>query len=186
MKKSILFTLLFSTATVYAESSFLYSNRNRLEEKKVIFTESPIQLPDVPDTQQGDWFSLYVSPTFTGQARILLSSIQIIDDGSIRYIINNQSAKGFDNVSIEGMLCNGSLFDSEDAKVKVFAYADTVNNRWIETKQSNWKDFRDSRNNTDQVRDVIYDSLCKDINNRNDVSELRQRIEQNAGQNRLR
>lgn len=186
MKKSILFTLLFTTATVYAESSFLYSNSNRLEEKKVVFTESQVQLPNVPNTQQGDWFLLYINPTFSGQARILLSSIQIIDDGSIRYIINNQSAKGFDNISLEGMLCNSNLFDSEDAKVKIFAYADTTNDRWIETKKSSWKNFRDSRSNTDKVRDVIYNAFCKDINNRSDVSELRQRIEQNAGQNRLR
>lgn len=142
------------------------------------FTESAEPLPPVPNAQQGDWYELYVAPTFTGKPRILLSSIHIADDGSIRYLFNNRSAAGHDNISAEGLYCvtGTKLLDSEGSKLKTFAYADTVNGRWIEPRKAEWQILGGSRTATDRVRRVLYDAFCLDGRAKND-DELRKRVQ---------
>lgn len=141
------------------------------------FNESQENLPVIPNLNDGDWYDIYVAPTFTGKPRILLPSIHTATDGSIRYVFNNRSAAGYDNVSAEGILCitGTKLLDSEGSKLKIFAYADTVNQRWIEPRKSEWQILGGSRNSSDKVRRVLYEAFCQDGKTQND-EQLRQRV----------
>lgn len=165
--------------SVWADSYFLNEGDRRLHQmgETAGFSEVDVALPPVPNAEEGDWYEFYVSPTFKGKPRILLSSIQTAEDGSIRYILNNRSAQNYDNISAEGILCiNGTkLLDSEGSKIKTFGYADTVNQRWIEPRKSDWVVLGGSRTTTDPVRRVLYNGFCRDGRVAQD-DELRKRI----------
>lgn len=163
-KQWIIVALLAIASPVFAESYFLNEGDRRTwgdgEEKE--FVESKVALPDVPDANQGDWFELYVDKMFAGKPRILLSSINTTPDGSIRYVFNNRSQAGSDNITAEGIYCvtGTKLLDSEGSRIKTFAYADTVNHRWIEPRNAQWKMLGGIRNSNDRVRRVLYDAFC--------------------------
>ena len=123
--KSLILTMILATfaTSSYAETR-AFSHLPPDEER--VFTESEVALPDVPNPQQGDWADLYINPTFKGKPQILLSSISYAEDGSIRYILNNRSASGYNNLTAEGLLCitGDKLLGSEGSKLKTFGYAD--------------------------------------------------------------
>ena len=142
------------------------------------FSEKDVPLPKVPNPNEGDWFELYIDNVFKGSPRILLSSITQAPDGSVRYVFNNRSEAGYDNITAEGMLCitGTKLLDSEGSKLKTFGYADLVNHRWIEPRNAQWTTLGGKRNGTDRVRRVLYDAFCIDTKARNSDEELRAQI----------
>ena len=142
------------------------------------FNEMDVPLPAVPNPNEGDWFELYIDNMYKGSPRILLSSITQAPDGSVRYVFNNRSAAGYDNITAEGLLCvtGTKLLDSEGSKLKTFGYADLVNHRWIEPRNAQWVTLGGKRNGTDRVRRVLYDAFCIDTKARNSDEELRAQI----------
>ena len=177
IKRTIFAFLCTASLATYASDSIFLGRVSATSDEDKEFVESPLPLPPVPDANQSDWLDLYISPTFSGQPRILLSSLSIADDGSIRYVFNNRSAKGYDNITAEGFLCiTGSrLLDSEGSRLKTFAYADTINNRWITPRQSNWQTLGGKLNSNDSVHRVLYDTFCIDGKAKNE-QELQQRL----------
>ena len=142
------------------------------------FNEMDVPLPAVPNPNEGDWFELYIDNLYKGSPRILLSSITQAPDGSVRYVFNNRSEAGYDNITAEGMLCvtGTKLLDSEGSKLKTFGYADLVNHRWIEPRNAQWTTLGGKHNGTDRVRRVLYDAFCIDTKARNSDEELRAQI----------
>lgn len=183
MKKHFLAGILslVCAGAVHAESRDWHSN---LTEMRHEFHESEMDLPDLPDPNTGDWFNLYISPTHSGSVHILLSSVHIAPDKSVRYVLNQRSAKGYDNLSAEGLLCvTGYQFlGSDGAKVKTFGYGDLSNQRWIEPRRSDWTAIGGKMNGTDKVRGTLYQLLCVDGLPKTD-DELRKRIQKYGGRN---
>ncbi len=142
------------------------------------FNEMDVPLPAVPNPTEGDWFELYIDHPYKGSPRILLSSITPAPDGSVRYVFNNRSEAGYDNITAEGMLCvtGTKLLDSEGSKLKTYGYADLVNHRWIEPRNAQWTTLGGKRNATDRVRRVLYDAFCLDTRARSSDETLRARI----------
>ncbi|MDK4680075.1 CNP1-like family protein [Kingella negevensis] len=161
--KKLIFTALFFcfTTPVHAESSMEFAEKLQDLSDRV-FEESKVPLPAVPNAQSGDWFNLYVNNQFTGKPRILLSSITQAPDGSVRYVFNNRSAGGSDNITAEGIYCvtGTKLLDSEGSRIKTFGYADTVNNRWIEPRNAQWQMLGGKNNSRDKIRRVLYNAFC--------------------------
>ena len=130
--------------------------RQNLSEYHRDFNEADVELPPVPNPDAEGWFELYIGNTFAGHPRILLDSITYAPDGSVRYLFNNRSAKGMDNVTAEGIYCvsGKKLLDSEGSLLKTFAYADLANNRWIMPRNAGWQTLGSQRNSSDRVRQI--------------------------------
>ena len=131
------------------------------------FKEHKAELPPLPDTQSGDWFDLYVNETYGKQPKILLSSLQIMPapDNSIRYVLNVRSDKGYDNLSVEGLYCARTSFTYSNDKrssYKVFSYGDTVNHRWIEPRNGDWKLIGNTFSRNDALHTALYQAFCID------------------------
>lgn len=182
----ILLTLLLAMGmqAACAESRFWGNDDRRSGRNDSVreFHETDIELPAVPDAQQDGWFDLYVSPIFRGKPQILLDSITYAPDGSVRYLFNNRSSSGYDNITAEGLLCvtGMKLFNNESAKVKIFAYADTTKQRWIMPRNAQWQAIGGKHNSNDQVRRVLYEAFCIDGRAKDDAA-LRARLVKQAG-----
>ncbi|QEY26327.1 CNP1-like family protein [Neisseria zalophi] len=152
------------------------------------FKEANLALPDFPDVGSNGWFDIYVGNTFNKQPKILLESIIPAEDGSIRYVLNVRSNRGYDNLSSEGLFCANTTSFSKDASkrssFKVYAYGDTVNKRWIPLRKSEWKPIGAILNDADPVRGVLYSAFCED--GKPETAEaLRERVIQRAGDRNL-
>lgn len=149
------------------------------------FKEADVALPALPSTQSGNWFDLYISNTYPNRPKVLLDSVSLAPDGSVRYILNIQSTQGYDNLTAEGIFCSNLSFtyndDSKRSSYKVFGYGDTVNKRWITPRSNNdWKPIGAILNSADPVRGVLYRAFCVDGKPATDEA-LRERIIQRAG-----
>ncbi|ULJ61918.1 CNP1-like family protein [Wielerella bovis] len=189
MKKTFLAVVLCAMAmptfAADSESYFMNEGDRRLwgrDEVEKEFVESVVDLPLVPDARQGDWFEIYVDNMFKGKPQILLSSIKVVPDGSVRYLFNNQSFGGSDNITAEGLHCvtGTKILDSEGSRIKIFAYADTVNQRWIKPRNAQWKILGGQRNSNDRVRRVLYDAFCLNDKQVMTEDELREKIRQQS------
>mgnify|MGYP003086740016 CR=1 FL=1 len=184
MKKLLLAALLCGGfQAVLADGSDYLDQRQQifmqnLHEYNKEFNEMDVPLPAVPNPNEGDWFELYIDNLYKGSPRILLSSITQAPDGSVRYVFNNRSEAGYDNITAEGMLCvtGTKLLDSEGSKLKTYGYADLVNPLWIEPRNAQWTTQGGKRNETDRVRRVLYDAFCLDTRARSSDETLRARI----------
>lgn len=180
MKKSLLFCVLLGCLNAAAQAE----NGWRLgwnEEQTPAFQESEEALPPVPEAG-ADWFSLYVSPTYQGEALIFTDSVHTAADGTVRYILNRRSAAGSDNISAEGLYCftGNRLLGSDGAQVKTFAFADRHGGRWLKPRRAEWQVIGGKMNNVDKVRGVLYEAFCLDGRAKNDA-ELRARLRDLAG-----
>lgn len=83
------------------------------------FKEHTAKLPPLPDTHSDGWFDIYADENYGKQPKILLDSLQIMPapDGSIRYILNIRSDKGYDNLTAEGIFCAASPSGSATANL---------------------------------------------------------------------
>ena len=148
------------------------------------FKEADVALPEFPALQSGNWFDLYVGNTYKNQPKVLLDSVSLAPDGSVRYILNIQSAQGYDNLTAEGIFCADTSFNNRDSKrssFKVFGYGDTVNRRWITPRSNNdWQPIGAILNSADPVRGVLYRAFCVDGKPESDAA-LRDRLVQRSG-----
>lgn len=177
MFKHLIFalTLALTAAGAQAKQDDFFADFRR-DSTEDTFNESRLELPPVPDADSGEWADLYVSAVFSGQPRLLLDSLHYAEDGSIRYLFNNRSAAGYDNITAEGIRCsNRSLLDSTGAQIKTYAYADTVNRRWIEPRKSEWTVLGGKHNSQDQARRPLYEAFCID-GKAKDEAALKQRV----------
>lgn len=140
-------------------------------EKDKPWEEVSVPMPAYP-TKDAQWLDLYVSPTYVGQAKLMLNSIQIAPDKTVHYILNMQSSNGINNLSAEALMCPNRV-------VKTFAYGDDINHRWIMPRNSQWKNVGNSLNQIDPVRGVLYKTFCEDGLPRND-KELAERLRTRA------
>ncbi|MDO1508885.1 MULTISPECIES: CNP1-like family protein [unclassified Neisseria] len=151
------------------------------------FKEADVALPAFPDTRNGGWFDIYVNNTYTKKPKILLDSIALAPDGTVRYVLNIQSKQGYDNLSSEGIFCAGTSFslkESQRSSFKVFGYGDTVNKRWITPRNGEWKPIGAILNTADPVRGVLYRAFCEDGKPENEQA-LRERVIRRAGSRSL-
>ena len=149
------------------------------------FNEVEVDLPALPDTNKGNWFDLSWGNDMHRQPKILLSSIQRAHDGSIRYILNNRSESGYDNLSAEGFFCASSSISYEGAKTssfKIFGYGDQVNKRWIKPRNAQWKSVGNIFNNSDPLHFLLFRTFCEDGVPAGDDA-IRQRVIDRAGKN---
>ena len=121
MRRLALLTLCLTATAInaagFSEKNTPFNTRYKESPEKATareFAEQKAVLPSLPDTQSDDWFNLYVSEDYGKQPKILLSSLQIMPspDGSIRYILNVCSDKGYDNLT--GYRSNRVLFRVAD------------------------------------------------------------------------
>lgn len=171
---------LFLPLTVFADSIFLneigdkrYRNDKLNGGRNLDFVEQTLPLPAMPNPQQGEWIELYIDETYAIRPKILLESLELGGDGSIRYILNTQSQHGSHNVSAEGLVCvsGAEVFTSQSSKVKTFAYADLYNQKWILARRSEWKTIDPNLSYTDKIRRAVYDVFCTEQRASN-VAEL--------------
>lgn len=153
------------------------------DEPEKEFVETENELPNVPNPNAGDWLDIYVNETHRAKPRILLDSLQILPDKSIRYVFNSRSASGYDNVTAEGMLCAEGLFNSDGVLQKTFAYADLSNQRWIIARNGKWQVLGGKRNAADPVRRVLYETFCVNDKILNE-DQLKNLLRKHAGSSR--
>ncbi|KLT73645.1 Clp protease ClpB [Neisseria arctica] len=147
------------------------------------FKETEVDLPPVPDTRTGEWFELHINNDFNKSPLLLLDSLSLAPDGSVRYILNTRSVQGYDNLSAEGFYCAGTSLAADEknrSSFKTFAYADTVNQRWIRPRNAEWKPIGAILNTADPIRSVIYRAFCIDGVPGTEEG-LKQRIRQRSG-----
>ncbi|MDO4433064.1 MAG: CNP1-like family protein [Alysiella sp.] len=180
MMKIVLGIVWFVSASMSMAESSRFHDLGRDEVEKE-FVESEMPLPPVPSLTNETWFDLYISATFSGKARILLDSIKMVPDGSVRYVLNNRSALGNDNITAEGLLCTREegLLNPAGYKSKIFGFADNVNKRWIQPRRTEWS-ASVMQKNVNRVRDVIFETVCRNGRAENEEA-LRQRFRQQAG-----
>lgn len=127
------------------------------------FTEVQEELPPFPAADASDWFELYISPTFDKRPSILLSGIHPAADGTIRYILNNRSQSGTDNISAEAVYCAATSFVGKGGKkssYKTYAYGDSLNKRWIMPRNPQWQDLGGILQHGDPVRRLLLQIWC--------------------------
>ena len=169
---SALALLCTSLSAIAADSKEFNQN---IKEADYSFKDQTLSLPDYP-AADGKWVDLYITPTFTGKPKILLSSIHIHDNKSLSYVLNNQSGNNIDNISFENLRCSVQSFRSEyNNGFRQIAFADTYNKRWIESKNAPWRDVGSNLSTSTPVQEMLSRVFCDDGMPRNDA-ELTQRL----------
>lgn len=150
-----------------------------------VFKEADLPLPAFPDAGSGNWFDIYVNESYGRNARILLDSIQPASDGTVRYILNERSKSGHDNLTAEAMFCSGSSFGYGDRKrssYKIYGFGDTVNRRWIAPRNPVWKNTDTTLNRDKTAHGILFNAFCVDGTPKS-AAALRDRIIERAGKN---
>lgn len=163
------------------------TNTNYVEQPGSIdydtLTEVEQPLADINTARKGEWFDLYISNTYPKHPAISLDTLSLAPDRTVRYILNTRSALGSDNISAEAMYCANTSFNRDNnpgSVFKIYAYADTINNRWITLRQPKWKSIGTILNATDPVHATLYRVFCED-GLPADNATLRTRILERAG-----
>lgn len=180
MKNQLFILLALCSSLAYAEPRDFGLATLPDMPKNSEFAETANELPAVPNPNQGEWLDLYVNETHTGKPRILLDSLHILPDRSVRYLFNSRSASGYDNVTAEGLVCAEGIFNSDGALHKTFAYADLDNQRWIIARNAKWRVIGSKRNAADPVRRVLYEVICANNKILNE-KQLRQLLIEQGG-----
>lgn len=185
MKKPFLLATLLLTFTHFSHAEFKPFGLALEPDlpKNAEFAETQNDLPPVPNAEQGAWLDIYVNETHKGKPRILLDSLQILPDQSVRYLFNSRSASGYNNITAEGVVCAEGIFNSDGMLHKTFAYADLDNQRWIVARKSKWQVLGGKRNAADPVRRVLYEVICANNKILNE-KQLRQLLIEQAGSRR--
>ncbi|WP_434779364.1 CNP1-like family protein [Neisseria sp. Ec49-e6-T10] len=144
----IFMSFLVSAFYVQAEIRTDYSHMNWDETP---WGETKLPLPPYRTMEEGKWQEFYVGENYKNKAMIDLESVDLAEDGTIRYVLNLQSQRGANNLSAEGILCNNRLN-------KIFAFGDTFNHQWIMNKKADWK----SISVDDKARLQIRYMLCNE------------------------
>ena len=155
LNKLILATLVIGVSTLaQARKEELYNSHyvETIADKE--WQEQQVALPSYPDNN-AKWVDLYISGTYTGQPKLMVNSIFVNSDGTIHYILNQQSKEGINNLSVEAIRCI-------KRSVKAYGYGDDVNKRWVQPRNPQWKVIGTALNQLDPVRSVLYQTFCED------------------------
>ena len=165
MRHLVLLTLILAGSSAWAASE-----KNTLVNTRYVeaegantgtFQESQLELPDFP-SQKADWFDIHIDNDYPMQPQLLLSSVQIAPDHTVRYVLNVKSAQGFNNLSAEGIRCADASFNSEPSQFKIFAFGDTANQRWIKTRKAQWRPIGPILNTDNKIHSTLYRAFCED------------------------
>ncbi len=150
MKKMLFAGLVLWCSTfVLAKSDPKYNENPRF--KEVPWSEEKQPLPPFPEMGEDLWQEFYVNEQHKNTALLHLQSISVVpNDFTIRYVLNIKTPSGVNNISAEGLRCTDRLN-------KVMAYADTVNQRWIENKRGEWASIDSSDAVRLQIRYIFCD-----------------------------
>lgn len=158
--------LAFISTQAIADNKRSFSQN--IEERDYAFQEQEVSLPEYP-TENGDWIELYVHPTFKNKPKLLRSSVKVLSNASVSYVLNNQSANGIDNISFENLRCSTQSFRSEyNNGVRQIAFADTYNKRWLESRNAQWRDVGSNLNTNTPVQEMLSRVFCDGGLPRND------------------
>ena len=146
--------VLLVTAPAAADYTPFHERYGHQFEDEKPWDEGEITLPAYPDAGQGEWISLYVSPTYRNQAQVQLP-LEVNQDGSVRYVLSIRAAGGQPNYTYEAFRCRDSLY-------KAFAFGDNSTQSWIPSRQSQWQNFDHYRAASDPVRARLMRIFCED------------------------
>lgn len=152
--KTILTTLLLVCNLAYARNDDGYNQFYIGPDEDTPWQEQVVALPAYPKGNE-QWADIYVSQTNSGKPKIMLDNIMINTDRTVHYILNQQSDEGINNITAEAIHCKSH-------SVKIFAYGEDVNKRWIQPRKSDWKVIGTTLNQLDKVRSVLYQTFCED------------------------
>lgn len=144
MKLVTLLLLALSTFAV-AKSKMAY-RQYAFEDKE--WVESEQKIPPFPNLEDENWRPFYVNEPYKNTPMILLDSLIIAPDHSVRYLLNVKSPKGSNNLSMEGIRCTNRLN-------KVYAYGDTQSKRWILVQTSDWNSIRPLDSMRQRLREIF-------------------------------
>jgi len=126
---------------------YMRKNSTYVFEDDKPWQENDTVLPAFPT--QGDWIGFYVNNTSTNQTAIDAKTLTIDTDRVIRYVLQVKSPAGAENLSVEGLRCDGR-------QLKVYAFGDTVNHRWIKSLKADWRPLSDPLR--DRLRTIFCDN----------------------------
>jgi hypothetical protein len=131
------------------------ANNNQIQENKnyafddTQWSEQDFTIPPYP--AKPNWQEYFLSARRSNRLFIDLGSYSVGKDGVARYILRVQSPSGAENVSFEGIRCQGH-------QLRKYAFGDTVNHRWIESLKSTWRTI----DYDDREHRELHDALCQD------------------------
>lgn len=98
-----------------------------------------------------DWVELDKPVTIKGQLFIDRQTLRLADDRTVRFSLLQLSSSGIENISHEGVHCG-------ERTQRSYAYGDSVNKRWIESKRTEWRKL--DRNHL--AMKTVVQALCPD------------------------
>lgn len=144
------------------------------------YQEAAYTLPEFPRQDTAKWFDIYAGETFNRTVQIDLNSLSLGSDRTVRYVLNERSQNGIDNVTVEAMYCSPtSFYQTKESSYKIYAYGDTVNHRWIEARRGQWRDIGPIHQ-AEAVHGALYRVFCEDGLPHNQ-EELMQRVYERGG-----
>lgn len=132
----------------------LLAETNNKPNSSYAFDDGPWQehdytLPAYP--LKPSWQEFFLSVPRANKLFVDTGTLNMGEDGVVRYVLRMQSPSGAQNISAEGIRCDGR-------QLRVYAFGDNVNKRWIESMKSVWR----SIDIEDEVRKTLREALCKD------------------------
>jgi hypothetical protein len=157
----VLGTLVFFVASVQAQSPF----EEDFDDAEKPWQEIAAQLPAAP--KQENLLPFYVGPTATQKFEIDLSSVQLGEDGVIRYVLVATSPSGAKNISFEGIRC-----ETDERKLYAFGRPD---GSWSRSRRDRWEEI-DSAARNRQHAALAYDYFCENLTIAGDAQDMVERI----------
>lgn len=125
------------------------------------YREAEYRLPEFPQ-EKTQWFAIDAGETFARQVLLDLDSLDLGSDRTVRYVLNERSQNGIDNLTVEALFCSPTSFNqSKKSSYKVYAYGDTVNRRWIEARRGQWRDIGPIHQ-AEAAHGALYRVFCED------------------------
>lgn len=150
--KPILLSILLALVTTQS----MAVNYERIRERKpnpyvtddnTVWAEVEQALSSYP--AKPEWLQLDMPVTVRPAIFVDLSDLQPGSDQVIRFTLRQTSKSGVENISREGLHCDQRSYRS-------YAFGDTVNQRWIESKNPQWRKIEA----TDYLRRELIAAMC--------------------------
>lgn len=116
--------------------------------------ETQAALPPYPqDLNAPNWFPLYVDETYPTEVRIDMDSVTLEPDRTIRYVINERSRAGVDNLRVAATYCPARLF-------KIYAYGDSYTHTWMPNPDAAWESLVKGTSSRNRVNALMGRIFC--------------------------
>ncbi|WP_028536724.1 CNP1-like family protein [Paludibacterium yongneupense] len=140
---------LASAAQASSDTMKRFVNPNYVFEEDKVWEEASYELPAYPT--QANWVGFFVPLDQTFDYSIDANTLALGSDGVLRMTVRAVSKKGAVNLSYEGLRCDART-------LRVYAFGDTINHRWIESRKSAWRRLTPD----DTVRVRLRSDMCPD------------------------